>query len=121
MAKNRVQFQKSMSLRQFMDAYGSEAQCQQALFTWRWPHGFACPACGQAGGHALKSRRLIQCKGCRHQCSLTSGTIFAATKLPLGVWFQALYLITQAKNGISALELSRSLSIAGRSLRRLKR
>ena len=112
MAKNRVQFQKAMSLRQFMDVYGSEVQCQQALFAWRWPQGFVCPACGQAGGHALKSRRLIQCKSCRHQRSLTSSTIFAATKLPLRVWFQALYFVTQAKNGISALELSRSLGIS---------
>lgn len=115
MAKNRVQFQKSMSLSQFMSAYGTEAQCQEALFGWRWPKGFVCPACGQPGGHALKSRRLIQCKSCRHPCSLTSGTIFAATKLPLRVWFQGLYLITQAKNGISALELSRSLGISDNS------
>jgi hypothetical protein len=115
MAKNRVQFQKSMSLRQFMDAYGSEAQCQEALLAWRWPQGFVCPACGEAGGHVLRSRRLIQCKHCRHQCSLTSATLFAATKLPLRVWFQALYFLTQAKNGISALELSRSLGISDNS------
>jgi hypothetical protein len=104
-----------MSLRQFMDAYGSEAQCQEALFAWRWPQGFVCPACGEAGGHVLRSRRLIQCKHCRHQCSLTSATLFAATKLPLRVWFQALYFLTQAKNGISALELSRSLGISDNS------
>ena len=115
MPKNRVQFQKAMSLSQFMSLYGSEAQCQSALFAWRWPKGFVCPACGKTGGHALESRRLIQCKSCRHQCSLTSSTIFASTKLALRVWFQALYVITQAKNGVSALELSRSLGVSDNS------
>jgi len=115
MPKNRVQFQKAMSLSTFMSEYRTEAQCQATLFAWRWPNGFVCPACGEAGGHALHSRWLIQCKSCRHQCSLTSGTIFASTKLALGVWFQALFLITQAKNGISALELSRTLGVSANS------
>jgi transposase-like protein len=115
MPKNRVQIQKAMSLSQFMSQYASEAQCQQALFSWRWPKGFVCPSCAESGGHALKSRRLIQCRSCRHQSSLTSGTIFASTKLSLRVWFQALYLLTQAKNGVSALELSRSLGVSDNS------
>ncbi len=51
MTKNRVQFQKSMSLSQFVAAYGTEAQCQEALFAWHWPKGFVCPRCGQSGGH----------------------------------------------------------------------
>ena len=115
MPKNRVQFQKAMSLSQFMSQYGSEAQCQQALFSWRWPQGFVCPSCAESGGHVLESRRLIQCRTCRHQSSLTSGTILASTKLSLRVWFQALYLLTQAKNGVSALELSRSLGVSDNS------
>lgn len=115
MPKNRVQFQKAMSLSQFMSLYGSETQCQSALFAWRWPKGFVCPVCGEPGGDALRSRRLIQCWSCRHQSSLTSGTIFASTKLALRVWFQALYLLTQAKNGVSALELSRSLGVSDNS------
>ena len=42
MARNRVQFQKGYSLTQFMDEYGSEEKCTQALFRWRWPNGFVC-------------------------------------------------------------------------------
>jgi hypothetical protein len=112
MPKNRVQFQKAMSMSSFMSQYGTEERCRAALVAWRWPQGFVCPACGECGGHELRTRPLIQCKSCRHQCSLTSETIFAATKLPLRVWFQALYLITQAKNAISALELSRTLGVS---------
>jgi hypothetical protein len=112
MSKNRVQFQKGMSLSDFMAHYGSEEQCQQALFTWRWPHGFVCPSCGHPKACALKSRRLLQCAACRHQCSLSSDTIFAGTKLSLRVWFLAMFLLTQAKNGLSALQLSRQLGIS---------
>ncbi|MCK6383594.1 MAG: transposase, partial [Rhodocyclaceae bacterium] len=46
MPKNKVQFQRGMSLREFMDKYGTAEQCEQALFAWRWPRGFVCPECG---------------------------------------------------------------------------
>lgn len=112
MSKNRVQFQKGMSLSGFMAQYATEEQCQQALFAWRWPQGFVCPSCGHTKACALKARRLLQCAACRHQCSLSSDTIFAGTKLPLRTWFLAMFLLTQAKNGLSALELSRQLGIS---------
>jgi hypothetical protein len=112
MSKNRVQFQKGMSLSDLMARYGTEEQCQQTLFEWRWPHGFVCPSCGHPKACALKSRRLLQCAACRHQCSLISDTIFAGTQLSLRVWFLAMFLLTQAKNGLSALQLSRQLGIS---------
>jgi hypothetical protein len=112
MSKNRVQFQRSISLVDFMARYGSEQQCQQALFAWRWPKGFVCPRCGDGAYWVLDTRRLLQCQGCRHQSSVTSDTIFAGSKLALRVWFMAMFLLTQAKNGLSALELSRQLGIS---------
>lgn len=113
MAKNRVQFQKGLSLPKFLETYGSEAQCAEALFGWRWPRGFICPECGHADGYSeVKTRGLLQCKHCRHQTSLTAGTIFAYSKLPLTTWFLAMYLLTQQKNGISALELKRQLGVS---------
>ena len=115
MPKNKVQFQRGMGLREFMDKYGTAEQCEQALFAWRWPGGFVCPECGPTGYCALKGRRLIQCNGCRRQTSVTAGTIFASSKLPLNVRFLAMHLITQAQNGISSLELSRQLAISQNS------
>ncbi|GAB1414116.1 MAG: hypothetical protein AMXMBFR31_21430 [Candidatus Desulfobacillus denitrificans] len=115
MPKNKVQFQRGMGLREFMDKYGTTEQCEQALFAWRWPRGFVCPECGHMACCVLKSRRLIQCNGCRRQTSVTAGTLFAGSKLPLSVWFLAMHLITQAKNGISSLELSRQLAISQNS------
>ena len=56
MARNRIQFQKGYSLVQFMDEYGSEEKCTEALFRWRWPNGFVCPRCEHTGHCRHKSR-----------------------------------------------------------------
>jgi transposase-like protein len=112
MPENRVQFQPSTSLRAFMSLYGTAEQCEQALFAWRWPQGFRCPQCANQSHCALRTRRLFQCNACGHQSSVSAGTIFAGSKLGLNVWFLAMHLITQAKNGISAMELSRQLGVS---------
>ena len=111
MSRSKIQFQKGLSERQFRADYGTEEQCRAALLAWRWPKGFVCPRCGGVRCCDIKTRRLIQCTACRHQVSLTAGTIFHATKLPLVVWFQAIYLVTQTKKGISSLELGRRLGV----------
>ena len=115
MPKNQVQFQRGMSLCEFMDRYGTREQCEQALFGWRWPRGFVCPACAHTAYCTLQGRRLFQCNDCGRQTSVTAGTLFADSKLALNVWFLAMHLITQAKNGISSLELSRQLGISQNS------
>lgn len=113
MAKNPVQFQKGLSLLEFVASYGREEQCAAALSAWRWPHGVVCPECGHTEGYGtIATRGLLQCRHCRHQTSLTAGTVFASSKLSLTVWFLAMYLLTQQKNGISALELQRQLGVS---------
>ncbi len=102
---------KGLSEAEFRAAFGTEEQCRAALEKLRWPRGFTCPACGH-GGHAwLAGRRLYQCNRCKRQVSLTAGTIFHATKLPLTTWFLAMWLVAAAKNGISSVELGRRLGI----------
>ena len=120
MAKNQVQFQKSISIHAFIEMYGQEEQCQKRLFDMRWPTGYRCPFCEHDKYCQLKSRSVYQCNQCHHQASLTSGTLFSYSKLPLTIWFLAIYLITQAKNGISALELSRQLGVSYNAAWRLK-
>ena len=112
MCKNKVQFQAGYSLPDLFCDYGTEDQCEQALFKWRWPNGFICAECGCTHYCTLKTRKLYQCNGCHHQTSLISGTIFEQTKLPLTIWFLAMHLITQAKTGISALALMRQLGVS---------
>ena len=111
MARNKVQFQKGLSERRFRELYGTEQQCRAVAFGWRWPNGFVCPRCGGGRYSEIKGRRLYQCSRCRHQASLTAGTVFHSTNLPLSLWFQAIYLITQSKTGISSLELARRLEV----------
>lgn len=110
MAKNQVQFQRGMSLNDFLAEYGTQAQCEEALVKWRWPSGFVCPECGHTG-HCRLGRGLFQCHRCHRQTSLTAGTVFAGTKLPLTKWLLGIYLLTQSKNGISAMDLARQLGV----------
>ena len=111
MARNKVQFQRGLSDVEFDRLYGTEETCREALFSWRWPEGFECPACGGFAHCELEKRALWQCNACRTQTSLTAGTLFAATKLDLTVWFRAMFHMTQTKQGISALELSRRIDV----------
>ena len=105
MPKNRVQFQKGLSLARFLQHYVTEPQCEQALFHARWPDGLSCPRCGST------RRTTFQCNHCKRQISLLAGTLLHATKLPLTTWFLAMYLLSETKNGISALQLGRQLGV----------
>ena len=96
----------------FMEAYGSESQCEQALFQARWPKGFQCPACGYGKHCRLRQRKVLQCIRCKRQVSLTAGTLLENTKLPLCTWYLAMYLLAQSKHGISAMELMRQLGVS---------
>ena len=70
-----------------------------------------CPRCGHRRAYELASQRRWQCAGCRHQVSVTAGTILHRTKTPLTVWFWAAYLMTTDKRGVSALLLQRQLGL----------
>ena len=120
MPKSKVQFQKGYSLPQFQHIYGTEEKCREKVFKYRWPQGFTCPKCGHTRYYDLKTRKLFQCCHCRHQTSLTSGTIFDSSKIPLTTWFLAIYLITQAKEGMSALSLRRFLGISVNAALKMK-
>jgi hypothetical protein len=120
MPRSTVQFQRGLSLTSFLATYGTEEQCREALYRIRWPSGFCCPRCGHRSCFLIKTRMLYQCTGCRTQTSLMSGTVFGCSKLPLTIWFLAIFLITQSKNGISSLALSRSTGISPTAALRMK-
>ncbi len=114
MAQNKVQYQRGLSMPEFFDGYGSAQQCEELVRGWRWPDGFVCPRC-QGSWHSefrRQERLYFQCSACRYQCSLLSGTVFESSKLPLPTWFLAMHLVTQAKTGVSALELKRHLGVS---------
>ena len=120
MMKNMIQFQPRLSLTKFLERYETEEKCRAALYAYRWPRGFECPNCGHHSACKLHRRDLYQCNRCHHQSSVTAGTIFQGTKLPLSVWFLGIYFVTQNKNGISSLALSRLLGISQNAAWRMK-
>src|SRR5919205_981601 len=102
---------RGLSEAAFRERFGTEEACREALFAMRWREGLACPACGHRGFCALKTRKVFQCNRCKKQLSLTAGTVFQGTKLPLTTWFAAVHHLTQGKNGISSIELARRLGV----------
>src|ERR671933_815044 len=102
---------RGLSEAAFRERFGSEDACRQALFELRWREGLTCPVCGHRGFCQLKTRKLFQCNRCKKQVRLTAGTVFQDTKLPLTVWFAAIYHLTQSKGGISSIELARRLGV----------
>lgn len=91
------------NLLEFQQRYSSDESCLEAISRARWPRGFACPKCGHDQGTRLNKRRAIQCANCRRQTSITAGTIFHKTKVPLRCWFWLIFLMTQDKGGISTM------------------
>lgn len=122
MKMNRFQFQQGLSLNHFLARYGQEHQCEAALESARWPEGFVCPIC-KGRRHCNYKRgkvKVFQCCICRKQVTLTEDTVFHSTKLPLTIWFQAMYFLTQNKNNMSSLELKRLLGVTYRAAWRMK-
>jgi len=109
--RDAIQFQKGHSLAAFMERFGTEEQCRQALAKWRWSDGFVCTHCEDRHHSIVGKRRLYLCHDCRRQTSIKAPTVFAKTLLPQTKWFQAMWLITQSRNSISTLELSRQISV----------
>src|SRR5580698_6520513 len=99
----------SSSLPRYLNAYGSESACLDAVFNVKWPRGFICPYCNHNDGYRLSKQRRMQCASCKRQTSITANTIFQDSHVPLTIWFLALYLIANDKGGISALRLAKAL------------
>ena len=100
------------SLTEFQRQFPDDNACAAWLVAARWPSGFRCPACGGAkawphGGKAF----AFECAACGKQTSVTAGTILHGSKLPLIVWFWAVYLMATHSNGISALQLQKQLGL----------
>lgn len=77
----------------------------------RWPNGVVCPFCGCMEHSFLSTRKTWQCKACKKQFSVKKGSIFEDSPIKLDKWLIAMWLIANAKNGISSYELHRSLGV----------
>lgn len=101
----------SITLMAFQRKYRTDEDCLQAIFEARWPQGFLCPKCGHDFGYRLSQRRSMQCAACRKQTSITSGTLFERSKVPLQKWFWLIYLMSQDKGGISTVRAAELLEM----------
>lgn len=91
--------------------------CLEFLIPLRWPDGITCPVCGSKEYIYLSTRRVWKCKAkaCKKQFSVKVGTIMEDSPLGLDKWLTAIWLITNAKNGISSWEIHRALGITQKS------
>jgi transposase-like protein len=99
------------TLLDFQAQFPDEASCWVYLREARWPQGFLCPRCASRGSHFLATRRLEQCRSCRYQGSVTAGTVFHGTRVPLRVWFLGIFFLARHKKGISALQFQRDTGV----------
>lgn len=86
-----------------------------AMIKVRWPNGVTCPYCQSEACRYMERVKKFLCSGCRKQFSLKKGTIFEDSPLGLDTWFAGLWMITNAKNGISSCEIHRALGITQKS------
>ncbi len=119
MDRNANQFQSGLSLPAFLDLYGTEAQCWEALLQHRWPKGLVCPDCGNTTDCQL-ARGVYRCRHFNHQISLSAGTLFHVTRLTLTIWFLTIYLLTQRNTAFTALQLSREFGVSHNTAWKLK-
>ena len=110
-----------ISFYEWQQRYKTEAACLRQLAKLRWPDGFQCPHCGHDHGYYTSSRKHYECAACHRQTSITAGTLFHATKLPLVKWFWAIYWVAADKGSISTLRLSKLIGVNWRSAFRMLR
>jgi len=99
------------SLLQLLDFFKEEQTCKDYLVQQRWPNGVQCPHCGAAKPYTTDRGYKCSDKTCHKKFTVTVGTVFENSKIPLRIWFAAIYLCTAHKKGISSLQLHRDLNI----------
>jgi len=106
----------NISLHQVKTQYSTDEACKTYLKALRWPNGVKCPRCDNEKVYELKARPfhwLCKAKDCGgkngYRFSVISGTVFENTNYPLKTWFEVIYLMTQSKKGISALQIHRQI------------
>jgi transposase-like protein len=102
----------SVNLCTLIEQFGSEDRCRAYLEALRWPDEVACPRCkGQKISQIVK-RHQYDCDDCRYQFSVTAGTVFNDSHLPLWKWFLCVYLLCESRKGMSANQVSRVLGVS---------
>jgi len=106
---------KPLTLVDLLAKFGDDDSCRGYLESLRWHNKVTCPKCGADKVSRVIKRQQFDCDSCRYQFSVTAGTIFHDTHLPLVKWFAATYLMCESRKGISANQVKRMLGISYKS------
>jgi transposase-like protein len=98
------------TVQEFQNRFATEDSCRDYIFRLRWPEGFRCPRCRSSRAWEM-GRMLFRCTECDLETSLTAGTVLQDTHKPLQLWFQAMWYMTNQKQGVSAMGLQRALGL----------
>lgn len=99
------------SILQFQKHFSTDEICREHLEQSRWNGTPACPFCGSIGVHRFPNGKIFKCRDCRKKFSVTVGTIYENTKIPLTKWYLATYILTNHSKGISSLQLASWLDV----------
>ncbi len=102
------------TLQQAIKFFSDDLTCIRLIASRRWQDGVAiCPKCESKNNTFMESRKVWQCKNkaCKKQFSVKVGTIFEDSPIGLDKWLTAVWLITNAKNGISSYEIHRAIGV----------
>jgi len=95
-----------------INLFDTDERCRELLVRLRWPNGVECPRCKMPAVELETAKQLFYCKGCDYQFSVTSGTVFNDSHLSLQKWFLATLLLCEAKKGMSANQIKRTLGVS---------
>jgi transposase-like protein len=112
MSKKNGKVKQDVNLINLIERYHSEDKCRDYLEELRWPDGVTCPRCGSKSISKIAERYQYDCNSCRYQFSVTAGTIFHDSHLPLWKWFATMYLMIESKKGISANQVKRTIVVS---------
>lgn len=103
---------RDMDLMKLIDLFPDDNSCREVLEALRWPNGLACLRCGSMHIRRSYTRDQYDCGSCGYQFSVISGTMLHDTHLPLRKWMIATYLMVEAKKGISANQMKRTIGVS---------
>lgn len=106
---------QNMNLIKLVNRFSNEDEARRFLEEIRWPDGVQCPRCAHEGVSEITTRNQYDCNKCRYRFSVTSGTIFHDSHLPLSKWLITAYLMIESKKGVSACQIQRTIGVTYRT------
>jgi transposase-like protein len=101
-----------MTLLQIQELFNTDDKCREVLVKLRWPRGVECPRCYSTRISWIKANKQFDCAECEYHFSVTAGTIFNDSHLPLTTWFTAVLLLVEARKGFSANQMKRTIGVS---------